>query len=70
LQAADATSSLAAAYCSVDSGKWEPLLPVDGIFDSSNENITVKIAKANAAIVVIRVLDRAGNSSAIIAEIQ
>jgi len=70
LQVSDAASPIAAASYSVDSGKWEPLLPVDGIFDSPNERIVVKVDKPEAAIVVIKVTDRAGNSGAVIAEIK
>jgi hypothetical protein len=66
----DASSALASASYSVDGGKWEALVPADGIFDSPSEKISVKVDKPDASIVVIRVLDRAGNSGAVIAAIK
>lgn len=63
--ARDAGSTLKEAYWSVDGGEWRALMPVDGIFDSQSEKLAVVVEKEDAAIVVIRVIDSAGNSAAV-----
>ncbi len=63
VEATDAASPVAEAFSSVDGGKWEPVLPEDGIFDSKSERISVRVTKEDAAIVVIRSADSAGNTS-------
>ncbi|MCD6406101.1 MAG: hypothetical protein J7M19_09765 [Planctomycetes bacterium] len=65
VEAVDAASPLGKAYWSVDGGKWRPLFPVDGIFDSRRESLSVEVGDADAMIVVIRVVDRAGNQAAV-----
>jgi len=65
VEVSDAASPLAEAFYSVDGGRWRPVFPVDGIFDSPRERITVKVEKADARIVMLRVSDRAGNTGAV-----
>lgn len=65
VKAEDSASTLKAALFSVDGGKWQPVHPVDGIFDSKSETISVTVTDEDAVVVMIRVVDRAGNSSAL-----
>ncbi len=65
VEAVDGASPLAEAYWSVDGGKWHSLFPVDGIFDSRRELLRVEVDDTDAMIVVIRIVDRAGNQAAV-----
>ncbi len=62
-EAKDAGSELTGARYSIDAGPWQPLLPVDGIFDAALE----KLAFSTSALepgehtLVIRAEDSAGN---------
>ncbi len=64
LEAVDGASNLKGADYSVDGGEWKTVFPVDGIFDSRTENILLRPEKPDAAVVMIRVTDSAGNTSA------
>ena len=66
----DSSTAIMRAASSVDGGRWEAVLPADGIFDSRAEKVTVKVDKPGASMAVIRVFDRAGNSAAVIAALQ
>jgi hypothetical protein len=63
LEAVDAASPLKAANYGVDGGEWKTVFPVDGIFDSRTERIRLSPDKPDAAVVMIRVTDSAGNTS-------
>ncbi len=65
IEARDAASPLKEASYSIDGGRWRQALPVDGIFDSKSETISVKVDEPDARIVMIRVTDRADNTGAV-----
>jgi len=62
--AADATSNIARAEVSVNGGRWQQLLPDDGIADSPEEAFTVRFeAEAPGEhTITVRVLDMQGNA--------
>ncbi len=70
LTASDASSPVASAAYSVDAGKWQALLPVDGMFDSPEERLSFTVDKSDASIVVVRAVDLAGNSNAVMARLR
>jgi WD40 repeat protein len=70
LDVADASSQIAGASYSIDGARWEPVLPIDGIFDSRSEKLSIKLDKKDATEVVVRAVDRAGNAGAVIAILQ
>jgi sugar lactone lactonase YvrE len=63
-EAADAASSLRRAEYSVDAGRWTPAEVIDGILDSLEERLRVRIEKLPAGehLVTVRVYDSAENA--------
>ena len=60
-------AALRAAYVSVDSAPWFPINPEDGMADADHETFTVDLREhlqGDAAIVLVKVFDRAGNVGA------
>lgn len=61
--ATDATSNIARAEVSVDGGRWQQLLPDDGIADSLEETFTVRIEleASGEHTITVRAFDMQGN---------
>ncbi len=61
--AADATSNIARAEVSIDGGRWQQLLPDDGIADSPEEMFTVRaeFETSGEHTITVRVFDLQGN---------
>ncbi len=62
-EATSLTARLYAASFAVDGGRWNPLPPQDGLFDSRSESFrfqTTRLA-AGSHVIVVRVRDAAGN---------
>ncbi len=62
--ATDATSNIARAEVSVDGGRWQQLLPDDGIADSLEEAFTVRIEleASGEHTITVRAFDMQGNA--------
>lgn len=67
IDASDAKTRLSSAAYSVDGKPWQPLLPDDGIFDSTAESFSFATQELDvgAHVVMIKVLDAAGQTAAI-----
>jgi hypothetical protein len=63
-EAMDAASPLRRAEYSLDASSWAPLEAADGVIDSQREKFLLSLSKLNPGehLVVIRVLDSAGNA--------
>jgi hypothetical protein len=61
----DLTRLVKASY-SLDGGEWIPVFPTDGLFDSTEEALTITLAdlKPGTHVLVVRATDAAGNVGA------
>ncbi|MFO0960276.1 MAG: hypothetical protein U0800_23020 [Isosphaeraceae bacterium] len=59
----DDSTRIASAEFSIDGGEWTPAFPVDGLFDTGDEAVSIPIPalKPGAHLLVVRALDGAGN---------
>lgn len=59
----DRLTRLTKAAYALDGGEWVPIFPDDGLFDTSNETITLSLPhlKPGTHILVVRATDAAGN---------
>jgi hypothetical protein len=61
--AVDKTSPIAACRYSVNAGPWQPLVPVDGLFDSSTERFSADVRlEPGENSVAVWASDASGNS--------
>ncbi|MEO6811177.1 MAG: hypothetical protein ABI353_18875, partial [Isosphaeraceae bacterium] len=58
----DLTRLVNAAYV-IDSGEWVPVFPVDGLFDTKREIVTISLTdlKPGSHVLMVRATDAAGN---------
>jgi len=65
VQAQDSLTRIARAAYSVDSGSWQPIFPIDLLFDSKRETLrfTPNELSEGAHVIVVRVTDAAGNTA-------
>ncbi len=63
-RAADTIGPLVSAAYSLDSDKWINVFPADGLFDSTKEELEIKLSKLAAGmhVLVIRVTDASGQT--------
>jgi hypothetical protein len=62
----DSLTRLARAAYALDGGDWVSVFPVDGLFDSSSETISIALSdlKPGTHILMVRATDAAGNVGA------
>lgn len=65
-EAADSTSVIERAECSVDGGEWKPVLPSSGLFDSKGLEFDFLTGEADSGehTVAVRIYDAFGNVAA------
>ncbi|MCS7159902.1 MAG: WD40 repeat domain-containing protein [Gemmatales bacterium] len=66
VQGLDAWTRLSQASYSLDGGKWQPLFPTDGVFDSRQEAFRLRLGPLprGTHVLVVRIYDAAGNVGA------